>query len=334
MVRVEQRCLLGSAGFHVALLLLVLLAPKISTTTTTTSPVLTIIPTDLKVTDGDKIGGGSPDAKPPAQSPIPRTAPVATPEPPKPISKPLPTPKPEPLPEPEKVEKIEKKAPSKPKEKAAPVEPEKKINTDVPSQDTAPTVKKPKKTIKTSDAIKTSDTPKKFNREELAAQRREAEEAEAEREAERAADARRRARAAQIAEFNAERARIAGAIGGAASVVGKSLAGSAGVTMPGPGGQAYAPYRSYLAAFYKERWRNKPSAIPANSPGVMVEIVIARDGRLVEWHVTQGSGSRELDQSVKDLIPRYPKLLPLPEGSTDPQRTFRVLFTLEADTPS
>ena len=326
MVRVEQRCLLGSAGFHVALLLLLLLTPKISTKTVP-GPVLTIIPTDLKVTDGDKAGGGSPDAKPPSQSPIPRTAPVATPEPPKPVSKPVPMPKPEPEPEPEKVEK---KALPKPREKAAPVEREKKINTDVPSQDTAPSVKKVRKPIKTSDEIKTSDAPKKFNREELAAQRREAEEAEAERQAE----SRRRARAAQIAELNADRARIAGAIDGAASVVGKSLAGAAGVTMPGPGGQAYAPYRSYLAAFYKERWRNKPSAIPANSPGVMVEIVISRDGRLVDWRVTQGSGSRELDQSIKDLIPRYPKLLPLPEGSTDPQRTFRILFTLEADTPS
>jgi TonB family protein len=329
MVRVEQRCLLGSAGFHVALLLLLLLTPKISTQTVP-GPVLTIIPTDLKVTDGDKAGGGSPDARPPAQSPIPRTAPVQAPELLKPVAKPVPATKPEPVPEPEKPEKVEKKAPPKPREKAAPVEQEKKINTDVPSQDTAPTAKKPKKTIKTSDAIKTADTPKKFNREELAAQRREAEEAEAER----AAESRRRARAAQVAEFNAERARLAGAIGGAASVVGKSLAGSATIEMPGPGGQAYAPYRSYLAAFYKERWRNKPSAIPANSPGVMVEIVIARDGRLVDWRVTQGSGSRELDQSIKDLIPRYPKLLPLPEGSTDPQRTFRILFTLEADTPS
>ena len=327
MVRVEQRCLLGSAGFHAALLLMLLLSPKLVTTPPSV-PVLTLIPTDLKVTDGDKAGGGSPDAKAPAQSPIPKAAPIQAPEPSKPLPPVVkPPPKPEPEPEPEKADK---KAAPKLREKAPPVEHEVKVNTEVHSQDTDPAVKKPKKTLKTSDAIKTVDTPKKLSREELAAQRREAEEAEAER----AADSRRRARAAQIAELNAERARIAASIGGAASVVGKSLAGSAKIEMPGPGGQAYAPYRSYLAAFYKERWRNKPSAISANSPGVMVEIVIARDGRLVDWRVTQGSGSRELDQSIKDLIPRYPKLLALPEGSTDPQRTFRILFTLEADTPS
>jgi TonB family protein len=104
--------------------------------------------------------------------------------------------------------------------------------------------------------------------------------------------------------------------------------------MPGPGGQAYAPYRSYLAAFYKERWRNRPSSLSAASAGVTVEIVIARDGRLLDWRVKESSGVRELDQSIKDLIPRYTKLLPLPEGSTDPQRTFRIQFTLEADTPT
>jgi TonB family protein len=342
MMRVEQRCLFGSAGFHAALLLLLLLSPKLVPTPSVV-PVLTLIPTDLKVTDGDKMGGGSPTAKPPAQSPVPKlqAPPVAKPEL-KPEAKPEVKPqlKPEPLPEaPPKPES--KVTPPKAKLRPTPSEPQIKINPEIHSQDTDPALKSKPKKLRTKDEIRTADQPKKFSKSELEEQRREAqtkrreaEEAEAEREAQRQAESQRRARAAQVAQLNADRARIANAIGGAASVVGKTLAGSTTIEMPGPGGQAYAPYRSYLAAFYKERWRNKPASISSASAGVMVEIIIARDGRLLDWRVTQSSGVRELDQSVKDLLPKYPRLLPLPEGSTDPQRTFRILFTLEADTPA
>ncbi len=324
MVRVEQQCLFGSFGFHAALLMLFLLAPK-GTSTPPTVQVLTMIPTDLKVTDGDKVGGGNPDAKPPVRSPLPKTT-----QPPAPIPETKPQPKPEPKkpdPEPDKSDKVEKKVETPLKVRPVPADPQVKLNPELHSQDTDPAIKKkPKKPIQTADTIHTTEAPKKLNRAELAAQQREADEAAAEVEAEN----RRKARSAQIARLNADRQKMASQIGGAAEAVGKSVSGSTQIEMPGPGGQAYAPYRSYLAAFYKERWR-KPTSIAAASAGVTVEIVIARDGRLADWRVVQGSGFRDLDQSIKDLIQRYPKLLPLPEGSTDPQRTFKIVFTLEAD---
>jgi colicin import membrane protein len=327
MVRVEQQCLFGSFGFHAALLMLLLLAPK-WTSTPPTVQVLTLIPTDLKVTDGDKVGGGNPDARPPAQSPLPKSSPppIAVPE-----AKPAPKPEPrKPDPEPDKAEKQEKKPAPLPKARPVPPDPQVKVNPELHSQDVDPAIKKkPKKAIQTADAIHTADAPKKMSREEIAARKREAEEA-AEAAEEAAADKRRKARAAQISQLNADRQKMANQIGGAAEAVGKSVSGSTQIEMPGPGGQAYAPYRSYLAAFYKERWR-KPTSIAAATAGVTVEVVIARDGRLADWRVVRGSGFRELDQSIKDLIQRYPRLLPLPEGSTDPQRTFKILFTLEAD---
>ena len=327
MVRVEQQCLFGSFGFHAALLMLFLLAPK-GTPSSPPVQVLTLIPTDLKVTDGDKGGGGNPAARPPARSPLPKTTP-----PPAPIPETQPQPKSEPRkpdPEPDKLEKREKKPEPVVKPWPIPAESQAKIDPELHSQDVDRAIKKkPKKTIQTDDAIHTAEAPKKMSREELAARKREAEEA-AEAAEEAAADKRRKARATQISQLNADRQKMASQIGGAAEAVGKSLSGSARIEMPGPGGQAYAPYRSYLAAFYKERWR-KPTSIAAATAGVTVEVVIARDGRLADWRVVQGSGFRELDQSIKDLIQRYPRLLPLPEGSTDPQRTFKILFTLEAD---
>ena len=136
--------------------------------------------------------------------------------------------------------------------------------------------------------------------------------------------------AAQVAALNADRQRMADSISGAAATVGKNLAGSAKVEMPGPGGQAYAPYGSYLGAFYKERWR-KPSSITARSAYVGVEIDVARDGRVVDMRMEEKSGHRALDDSVRDVIQRYKQLRPLPDGTTDAKRTFRIKFTLEAD---
>ena len=96
MSQVTQRCLLASAAFHAALLSVLVFAPAF-TPERPPLPVLTLIPTDLKLTDGDQIGGGNPDAQPPAAAAKPR------PEPPK-----LADPQPEPIRPPPKPTEPEK----------------------------------------------------------------------------------------------------------------------------------------------------------------------------------------------------------------------------------
>jgi len=59
---------------------------------------------------------------------------------------------------------------------------------------------------------------------------------------------------------------------------------------------------------------------------------VARDGRLLRAEVLEKSGIRELDDSVNDVIQRYRRLEPLPPGSTDSERTFRIKFRLEGGT--
>jgi TonB family protein len=339
MGRVQQRCLLASVAFHAALLALLVFAPAF-TPESPALPVLTLIPTDLKLTDGDKIGGGNPDARPPSAGPkaAAQAEPPSPPEPkqePKPEpAKPLPKAEPKP-PEPKAEPKAEPKT-RKPVQVAdEPVHPK----PPVTSQDTDPALRsKPlKKPLKLANDIKLADTAKKRDKREkeaLEAERKAAKaaaDAEAAETAEREAAAeRRRVRAAQVAALNADRQRMADSISGAAATVGKNLAGSAKVEMPGPGGQAYAPYGSYLGAFYKERWR-KPSSISARSAYVGVEIDVARDGRVVDMRMEEKSGHRALDDSVRDVIQRYKQLRPLPDGTTDAKRTFRIKFTLEAD---
>ncbi len=343
MGRVQQRCLLASVAFHAALLALLVFAPAF-TVESPALPVLTLIPTDLKLTDGDKIGGGNPDARLPSAGPkaAAQAEPPSLPEPkqePKPeparyLPKAEPKP-PEPKAEPKAEPKVEPKARKPAQVAEEPVHPK----PPVASQDTDPALRnKPlKKPLKLASDIKLADTAKKRDQREkeaLEAERKAAKAAaaaEAAETAEREAAAeRRRVRAAQVAALNADRQRMADSISGAAATVGKNLAGSAKVEMPGLGGQAYAPYGSYLGAFYKERWR-KPSSISARSASVGVEIDVARDGRLVDMRMEEKSGHRALDDSVRDVIQRYKQLQPLPDGTTDAKRTFRIKFTLEAD---
>ena len=323
MITTQQRCLAASVLIHGSLLSLLLFTPAF-TREKPPLPVLTMVPTDIRLTDGDKIGGGNPDVQPPVTPPKAQEKP-AQPAPAEPkhtetkAAEPTPV-EPEPKPKPVKVaSKV-----SKPVAVAAdPIRP-KPAN---PSQDTDPVVhtKPVKKPVKTAADIKVADTAKTRNPKDDKAER-EAAEAAAEQEA---AAQRRRDRANQLARLNAERAQLAKSLGGVAQAVGKQTSASTAIELPGPGGQAYAPYGSYLGTFYKQYWR-KPSALSVRSASIVVEVVIARDGRLLDSKFEK-SGIRELDDSVTELIRRYPQLRPLPEGTTDAQRTFRIKFTLEAD---
>ena len=314
MISTQQRCLVASVLIHCTLLSLLLFTPAF-TREQPPGPILTLYTPDIKLTDGDKIGGGNPNVQPPTTLPKVQPQPV---EPrhtePKPAE---PEPEPEPKPKPVKVaEKVNKPVAVAPD----PVRPK----SENPSQDTDPVVhKKPvRKPAKTASDIKVAEEPKKRNPKDDAAER----EAAAEQEA---AAQRRRDRANQVARLNAERAELAKTLGGAAQAVGKQTSASTTIEMPGPGGQAYAPYGSYLGDFYKQYW-HKPSALSVRSASIVVEVVIARDGRLLDSKFEK-SGYRELDDSVISLIRNYQQLRPLPDSTTDAQRTFRIKFTLEAD---
>lgn len=108
--------------------------------------------------------------------------------------------------------------------------------------------------------------------------------------------------------------------------ISEKASGETAVSIPGPGGAAYAPYSAYLKKVYQDAWI--PPGNAQGNPVVKVEIVIARDGRVVSARITRKSGDGALDRSVQTTLDRFRKLRPLPETSSDPKRTFNINFNL------
>jgi TonB family protein len=105
------------------------------------------------------------------------------------------------------------------------------------------------------------------------------------------------------------------------------VSGSTSIELPGPGGQAYVGYAIFLKKLYEEAWI-PPTAARDNEPIVSVEIVVAKDGRVLSSRILKASGNSNLDRSVESTLKRVKEVHPLPEGSTDEKRTFKLNFNL------
>jgi len=342
MIPSNSRYLLTSVGIHAAAVGLLVFAPALSSRTVpdVPSPVLEILPDNLRLTDGNTIGGGNPEARPPKGG-AQQTSPQPPPPQPEPPKAELPKVEP-PKADPPKAEppKVEPQAPPK----AEPPQPPKKtlateIQRSTPNvpkaQDVDPALATKKQKSPKSD-FQLADAPKKRSKKDIEADRREAAAAEAAaseaREAREAKERQARAAAAREAWNKAQQAR-ADAVRGVASNLGKNLSGSTTIEMPGPGGAAYAPYGSYLVAFYKLRWK-KPTTLSVDHGEVEAEITVQRNGRVTAFRLVKPSGIRALDDSVREVLDRNRDLRPLPEGTTDPERRITIRFDLSAASPT
>lgn len=271
MDRTQKRCLVGSVFLHGTLIALLIagaaFAPKQEPEDV---PFLVMLPPTLKVTDGNAAGGGNPNAQhppqvPPMGVPPPATPPVTPPAKPvaarrdtPPPTDPMPTKRAEPKAEPtEKPEKKDSKT-----EKSVKNEPKsEKTQNNAKSQDVDPTRAAKKPIQLAGKSVRKTDSSEADSRREREAQkRREREEQEA-REAQEAADRRNRA----IDAANSARRDLARALTSGAQTISSGVGSASVLEIPGPGGQAYAPYISYLGAFYRERWR-KPRAVSGPIP--------------------------------------------------------------------
>ena len=86
-------------------------------------------------------------------------------------------------------------------------------------------------------------------------------------------------------------------------------------------------YGLYLKKIYEEAWI-PPTAAKDNEPVVEVEIVVAKDGRVLSGQILKRSGNANLDRSVQNTLSCVKKVRPFPEGSTDEKRTFKINFNL------
>ena len=368
MISSNSRYLLTSVGIHAAAVGLLVFAPALSSRTVqdTPSPILEIIPDNLRLTDGNTIGGGNPNAQPPKGGPqlsAPPQPPVQEPPPPTPPPTPPPkTPPPEPS-------KAQEPPPETPKAELLPPKtpPKKNLATEIQrstpnapkAQDVDPTLSTQKQKSSKSD-FQLAEAPKKRSKKDIDAERKASEAAAAAEEAREArehqarvaaaggplsdrlsaafggapgnAAGARRAGSAREAWNRAQQAR-ADAVRGVASNLGKNLSGSTSFEMPGPGGAAYAPYGSYLMAFYKLRWK-KPTTLNVDHGEVEAEITVQRNGRVSAFRLVKPSGMRALDDSVREVLDRNRDLRPLPEGTTDPERRITIRFDLSASAPT
>lgn len=341
MISSNSRYLLTSVGIHAAALGLLVFAPALSSRTAhdVPSPVLEILPDNLRLTDGNTIGGGNPLAQPPKGGPQP-----ASPSQPPVQEPPPPTPPPQTPPQktpPSEPSKPEEPAPEPPKAEVVPPKnpPKKLLATEIQrstpnppkAQDVDPTLSNKKlKSSKTDFQL--AEAPKKRSKKDIEAERRASEAATAAEEAREAREHQARVAAARDAWNRAQQAR-ADAVRGAASSLGKNLSGSTSFEMPGPGGAAYAPYGSYLMAFYKLRWK-KPTTLNVDHGVVEAEITVQRNGRVSAFRLVTPSGIRALDDSVREVLDRNRDLRPLPEGTTDAERRITIRFDLSASAPT
>ena len=328
MNRVRQRCLLVSVMIHVSLGLLLIFSPGFSNREEPV-PVLELIPSVIHLTDDGQVRGGTPNAAPPAQKPPGTSSPPATPpindsvqrDPPKPVEPPKAAEARElshhtPVPEPD--------SPT-PRTRSEPTE----LSSHEPVPD--PNHDKPPDTSKSNEGTNHRKHKIEINPE---IKRRSTDDDAAEREAREKAevDARRKAQTEAINRYNQQRQLLASNLGSTASSLAQGAAGAMDIQMPGSGGEVFADYRSYLAAFYKQKWnQHKPGGISVKTASALTTVTIGRDGKVRAYKVMESSGIAEVDRTIRLVFDRYNQLQPFPSSSKDDERTFTLTFRIESE---
>ncbi len=315
MSTLEKRCLTSSALLHAGLvgalvLFSALAARRVMEEPMALPPIEMISLEGVRLTDGVGASGGTP-APPP---PVVRTETI-TPPPVKPLVPPRPVPE-------ARETRVETVRPD-PAPKAEPVvprvKPEVRVSSRVvKSQDVDPKLKGKAEPVQKDRVVQVAKAPAKKSAREIASEKAAAQK-----------------KAAAVEEARQQAARAAAekwkqTVGGIRSQLSRDLSGETEISVPGPGGggEVWMGYGSYLKAFYEARWR-RPGSLPVPVAYVGIAITVARDGRLVRFELVEKSGIRVLDDSVLDVIQRYRTLEPLPAGTSDVERTFRIKFKLE-----
>ncbi len=291
MSRLQKKCLIATAGFHLLLVLTVVFGSAffVSHSKPDETQVLDVIPANL--IDALANSGVKSAQAPAPTPPQPQVQPQPTPPQPKPVVTP-PTPTPTPPP-PTLMEKVEKLFTPEPKKLSPddlkPVEPADK-----------PTKPEPKKIKVSLDPVvrktPTTDTS----------------DADAAREAKRLRD--QRAKAFQTAARNIKE---------------KATTDTPVDTMPGESSVSYANYASAVKSIYERAWA--PPDDTSNDDAVAkVSVTISRDGTVISSRILNPSGDAKVDASVQRTLDRVTFIAPFPDGATEKERTFIINFNLKA----
>jgi len=320
MNRLQQKCVLVSAGLHLLLVGILFIGPGFIKPKSNPENLAPLDFVPWKTVDRMISGGGTPEPKAPpaAQPPQPQTLPAPPPPvvqlPPRVVE---PTPKivepvsppvvkhvePKPDRDVEKVEKISKPEPPK-------------ITKPDPDSLETKTEEKPK-----LPQVSTEIVERKSDSRKEAKARAEAKAREQERE-----EARERARQAEARHLLAER------FGEAAKRITTGVSSGTAIRVapgPGGGGVPYANFRQAVQSVYERAWI-VPDGVTDNEATAMVSVTIARDGRVINARIERSSGNREVDRSVQNALDRVKYAAPLPEESKENERTVPINFNVKA----
>jgi TonB family protein len=95
------------------------------------------------------------------------------------------------------------------------------------------------------------------------------------------------------------------------------------IDMPGDSSVAYANYASVVKSVYDRAWE-LPAA--AKDENIIVSVTIASDGTVITSRIVTPSGDEPADESVQRTLDRVTYIAPFPEGTTDKQRTYTIVF--------
>ena len=292
MDRLQKKCFVASCGMHVVLVLVVIFGAAFFSPEKKPAPIdnLRMIPSKL-IDDALSGGGGNPKIAP---SDAKIKGDTLDPVPPQPAK---------PQPEPPKPKVIEK-----PQQK--------------PPEPTPPKIETPKPPVKTSmpkDPPKTTAKPKEAPLELTPVNKSKTDREKARKEAEAKAQASEKAAQDQLAK----------AVGNVRKNLKQGFTSGTAVEVSGPGGEAYASYRSFVFAAYDNAWQVQPDIADDDSV-VVARIVVHRTGRIISASISERSGLSPLDKSVQRALDGVKSLPPFPESTRDQERTFVIEFSLKA----
>ena len=290
MDRLGKKCFVASCGMHAVLVLVVLFGAAFFTPDKKPAPVENLTMIPSKLIDDALSGGGGNPKIAPSDAKI--KGDTLNPVPPQPVK---------PQPEPPKPKVIEK-----PQPKPEPTPP--KIETPKPTAKTIP-----------KDPPKTTAKPKEAPLELTPVNKSKTDREKARKEAEA------KARAADKAAQD----RMAKAIGKVRESMKQGFTSGTAVEVSGPGGEAYASYRSFVFAAYDNAWQVQPD-IADDDSAVVARIVVHRTGRIISATISERSGMSALDKSVQRALDGVKSLPPFPESTRDQERTFVIEFSLKA----
>ena len=290
MNRLEKKCLIATAGFHLLLVLVLLFGAAFFTSRSKPddTKVLDVIPANLI---DAAFSSGVKNAQPPAPTPIVKP-PEPIPQPPQPVPVVTPPPKPVVTP-PEPVKQLDPE-PVKPRkltpDDLKPLNPVEKMTKPAPKKpeiSLTPVVRK--------IPIVTPDTSA----------------ADTARETKRLQDQRRKA-------FQS-----------AARSIKENAASATTVEMPGTGSVSYANYASAVKSIYEQAWM-PPDDTASDDANTRVTVTIGRDGTVISSRILNPSGDSRVDSSVRRTLDRVTFVAPFPDGAKEKERTFIINFNLKA----